>query len=331
MKQIRLWSIRFFAAALGLVSAASWLEADSIYSRPTILVAPEAHVRGDKVTLRDIAKINASDQRDATIVTALSNISLGLAPEPDKTRELNGLEILSAIEHAGIQIESIGYSIPETVKISREGRYLDKSEVFNAVEAKLRADDPQMAITLHDVQWSTAPVMPLGKVDFDVHRLGEQAGGKIPLRIEARVNGVGAGNFLATAVADAWKTIPVVSEALDRGRLIGEENIQLVPVNVFQYPSDIVGSQEEVLGKRVKNRLMAGQPVRKSSIDVPPVIPRGKRVHIIFDNGLMRASATGVAMQDGFEGGIIKVKNESSQKIIQGRILSEHEVEVQLQ
>ena len=49
---------------------------------------------------------------------------------------------------------------------------------------------------------------------------------------------------------------------------------------------------------------------------MPPLIATGARVFIAFKSGLLEATATGTAMENGFRGQEIRVKNDSSQKIL---------------
>lgn len=104
--------------------------------------------------------------------------------------------------------------------------------------------------------------------------------------------------------------------------------MQLVRLNLNEQPEDVVEEVQDVVGRRAKGRIGAGQVFRKKMLDIPPVIPKGAKVQIVYRRGGLSASASAVAIEDGFEGGKVRVRNEGSKKIVVGRVVSVEEVEV---
>src|SRR5262249_49277713 len=157
------------------------------------------------------------------------------------------------------------------------------------------------------------------------------SGGKVPLQVVVSVEGLPAARFLATASADDWRQVPVMKKALERGMLITPDDVELVRLNLNQQPPDVADDLNEMLGKRAKRRIESGTTVRRSSIDVPPLVPKGKHVTAIYNAGGLRATAGSVAVEDGLKNDIIQVRNESSKKVIKAKILSADQVEVVVQ
>jgi flagellar basal body P-ring formation protein FlgA len=217
-------------------------------------------------------------------------------------------------------------SIPKTIEVTRDGRVVSQEEVLLAIKAEV-AKNKSADIQLRGVEWGSPQVIPVGESQVAVELLGTPVSGKFPVRAEVSVDGKPCARFLATAVADDWREIPVLSRAVDRGGVINPEDLHLVRMNLASQPADVAKQIEEVFGKRAKSRLNAGEIVRRSFIDIPPVVAKGKRVTVIHDKGLLRATATGVALEDGYDGSRITIRNESSKKVIMGKVLNSEEVE----
>lgn len=313
-----------FAAAF-ILSWSNDICADNIHPRPRVIVAPEASVRGEVITLGDIARIYNDEPGYEALVGQLKRIKLLDSPPPRTNTTILGANILSAISSAGIPLDAIGYSVPQTIVVQREGRIITTGEVLSAVRQRI-AQNKTLDIQVREVEWNNSQLVPAGPSQITVEPLGAPTSGKIPLRVEVSVEDKPAARFLATAIADDWREVPVLNRTVERGMLIVPDDIQLVRLNLFKQPADIADSADSLVGKRVKNTIGAGETVRKSFLDIPPTIPRGQRVKLRYENGGLVAVATGIAMEDGFDGAPVKVRNESSKKIVAGLVNGAEEV-----
>ena len=91
-----------------------------------------------------------------------------------------------------------------------------------------------------------------------------------------------------------------------------------------EYVKDI----QDVKGLVPHRIIRAGSPVSINYFDQPLVIRSGAPVKIVVNYKGIKASAKGVAMTRGRIGEIIKVKNESSQRIVTARVIDSGTVEV---
>ncbi len=316
-----------FAALLLLLPALAIADSGD---RPRLRIASEVSIDSDRIYLGEIATIRAKHKEHDAVVAALKEINLGEAPAPRMSTVVSGVKILAAIEAAGIPSDTLGYAIPRLVNVTRAGRVLTKKEVLDAVAASLRKD-ASLDVKVRDVRWTHGQVVPEGTTTFEVARVGQLNGGKVPLKINALIDGESAARFLATAVVDDWREVPVLNKTLERGMLISPSDVELVRLNLFKQPADIVAEVDSLVGKRLKSRISAGGPIRESFIDIPPTIVQGKRVTMRYSSGGLLATASGVAMQDGLRGQRIRVKNDSSSKIIRGIVIDENNVEVSVE
>jgi flagella basal body P-ring formation protein FlgA len=291
------------------------------------MVRPEAIVKFEEIKLGDIATFGTAEKEFEELVAQLKNIKLCDAPAPKTKVIILGATILEKIAFEGVPKEAIGYSIPRSVTVERDGRIITRDEVLSSIKQelwKLKNADLQV----RDVEWANSQVIPVGESTVKTEILGEAVSGKLPVRVEIHVDSKPAARFLATGIADDWKEVPVLNRVVDRGGVIASEDIQLVRTNLSQYPADAISGLNELIGKRARGRLQAGEVVRRSNIDIPPIIPKGKKIAIVFEKGFLRATATGVALEDGFQGAKINIRNEGSKKIVVGKVVSSELTEV---
>lgn len=322
--------LRIFTALLLTLSLVFEANAQGINSRPKLVIPAEVSVNTASIKLGDIARITSTYGEFDKLVDALNQVPLGDAPAPSMKTNIPGPKILSAIQNAGISLDAVGYSIPQVVVVERKGHVLTAEEVLPSVREAL-TKDTTLDLLVREVSWSNAQVVPEGLSSYSVERLGRPEGGKVPLRISVAVGGQPAARFLATAMVDDWREIPVLNKSLERGMLISPEDVAVVRMNLFKQPPNVADDVKDVVGRRAKQRLAAGETIKKHLIDIPPVIPLGKSIKVIYRSGGFSASASGVAMEDGFEDSVIKVKNDSSRRVLKARVINAEQVEVSAQ
>jgi len=311
-----------------LLQSTTIANAESGYRQTTVVVSPKARVKSAKITLGGIANIQQGEPEFAELANRLRELEIADAPPPSGSVNIVGESILNKIKESGIDIESFGYSIPKVVEVERAGHVISADEVLQVVRQKLH-EDKTLDLQVREVSWRNTQVIPEGTERvLSIQPLGVPSAGKLPLRVEASVDGEHVARFLATAVVDDWREVPVLSRALERGQLISPTDIQIVRLNLYKQPADIVDDVTEVFGRRAKAGMAAGETIRRSQIDLPPVVAKGQKVSIVYNNGPLYATATGVAMEDGQKKQIITVRNEQSKKVVTAEIVSEDEVKV---
>ena len=92
--------------------------------------------------------------------------------------------------------------------------------------------------------------------------------------------------------------------------------------------NEYVKDTAEVEGLVPHRFIRAGLPVTKAYFQQPVAVNTGQRVNIIINYRGIKASAKGIIMTRGRIGSIVKVKNESSEKILSARVIDANTVEV---
>jgi flagella basal body P-ring formation protein FlgA len=89
-------------------------------------------------------------------------------------------------------------------------------------------------------------------------------------------------------------------------------------LNVGQLARDVTHDDKKIIGFEASRPIRVGETFSKAKLIVPPIISAGQRVTISYRAGLLEATASGIALDTVGEGETVKVKNESSNKIITG-------------
>jgi flagella basal body P-ring formation protein FlgA len=293
--------------------------------RPRMMIENEIQVVSSSVLLGDIARIEGSYEEFQKLIDDLKFIPIGIQLRPLESSTITGAKILDLIEQKGIPLDAFGYSIPVEIKITRNGRTVTKEDILNASKLQLHSD-PDLEINVKGIEWESQQLLPEGDTRYDIERLGAPDRGKLPIRVTAYQKETVVARFLATALVDDWRSIPVIRGRLDRGSIINHHDIQIVRTNLASLPLDVALSSNEITGKRITRSLSSGDPVRRSDLDIPPIIERGKVLKMIYRSGGFTATASGIALEPGLSDEVIQVRNDRSNKVVKGKILSADEV-----
>ncbi len=297
-------------------------------ARPTLYIPNVVTTTSENPKIGDIAVIKTPFVEFEKVTNKLSEIRLGLSLRPKSQSEIRGEEILAIITKEGIPLEAFGYSIPIKVTIHREGVTLTKDDVLDSLKEEL-ATKHELDVQVKGVEWQSEQVLPAKPSKVQSEILGVAIKGKMPVRISVFNDSNLTSRFLATALVDDWRSVPILRGRLDKGAVIRGDDIQIVRANLATLPQDISFNIDEVVGRRALRGISSGEAIRRSDIDIPPTVEKGKVVSMIFSSGGFTAKATGLALQDGRVGEKIEVKNDRSQKVVKGTIINSGEVSIE--
>ncbi len=107
--------------------------------------------------------------------------------------------------------------------------------------------------------------------------------------------------------------------------------MQVVNKNITLLPGDVATDLQEVLAKRMTLSVNSQEVLRKSMVEVPPLVKKGDRVTLLVENPSFRITSAGEVKEDGRRGDRVRVLNISSKKEVHGRVLDNHTVQVDFQ
>ena len=122
--------------------------------------------------------------------------------------------------------------------------------------------------------------------------------------------------------------VPVLSETLDRGMIIGARDIQMIEMREDSLKNGMVVSAQSLIGMTPRRMIVSGQPVDLSSVEPPRSVERGDLVTMVFQDGPLTLTAQAKAMENGATGDVIRVVNVSSNKTLEAEVTASKEVTV---
>jgi flagella basal body P-ring formation protein FlgA len=112
------------------------------------------------------------------------------------------------------------------------------------------------------------------------------------------------------------------SDPFDSGRL----EVQWMEVTKLR--EQPLKSIKETIGFRAKRNLRKGTILTTGAIQPIPDVETGMETLIVYDDGICRITAPGVALQSGVSGDYIKVKNKATRKIVVARVIEDGAVAI---
>jgi len=122
----------------------------------------------------------------------------------------------------------------------------------------------------------------------------------------------------------------VTTGPLSRGESINEDNIQQVKRDINKLRNGFYTDKHQILGMIAKRSIRPGTIISSKHLTPPMIIKKGEAVDIIAKTSSLTIRMGGKAMSDGAKGQKIRVKNNSSKKIINAIVLNHGLVKVRL-
>ncbi|MFN3505657.1 MAG: flagellar basal body P-ring formation chaperone FlgA [Caldimicrobium sp.] len=204
----------------------------------------------------------------------------------------------------------------------------DLREIF-IKEFQKRADYPKEAeITLEKFRVEPTLIDIPREVPYKVEWIGNAKAGSNTALFIFNIKGAERQIFRAWGYIEVKIPVVVVKNPLANQAIIGKEDLALEKRELSRLPQDVILSMEEAMGKETRMSIKGGSVLRRSHIAEPLLIKRNQEVEIIAKSKYFEVKAKGISLQPGRLNEWIRVKNLSSQKIIQAKVVDEGKVEV---
>ena len=124
------------------------------------------------------------------------------------------------------------------------------------------------------------------------------------------------------------QAIVVAKHQLLKGQVISKHDVELANMDVSRLKQGYFTRKKQVIGQVPKQIINQGSFLQPNALEQETLIHRGQQVKIQVINESMKVSMIGIALTDGAANELIKVKNLSSNRIIEARVSSRSEVDV---
>ncbi len=212
------------------------------------------------------------------------------------------------------------------------------AEEVTVAAAKAAAEDCVRGACLEQgevvLEWEEFPALDgLEGQDLEIRpRLMRRpdARGPLPISIEFWRDGERVDRRAASARVGVYRDVLVATRRLDRNTAVEQDAVSVERRDVRTLGHRGLASLEEAIGKRTRRLVPEGEILTAADLEEVPLIERGDRVLVTVHLGGITVSATAVALEDGFEGQVIDVKNDRSGKRFQGTVVAGGLVRVDL-
>ncbi|MCK4841787.1 MAG: flagellar basal body P-ring formation protein FlgA [Methylococcales bacterium] len=127
-----------------------------------------------------------------------------------------------------------------------------------------------------------------------------------------------------------YKDVIVLTQAIPRGAVINSHHVQLKKNNIATLRSGFLTNPQAIINKLASRNLNIGTVINKSHFREPKLIKKGEKVYIKVNSPNLNITVTGIAMMDGIKNQNIRIRNITSQKIIQATVIKQGQVEIML-
>ncbi|WP_393949212.1 flagellar basal body P-ring formation chaperone FlgA [Kluyvera intermedia] len=136
------------------------------------------------------------------------------------------------------------------------------------------------------------------------------------LRFDVRCGDANGWDIAVTVKPDIYLPVIIANNTLERGQVINADSITVRKINISNTRGDYITLPDDVVGMTVKRRIRDRQPIMLNQLESPLLVERGQRVLMIAEQNGVEARTMGEAIKKGRKGEIIKVKNESSGRVV---------------
>jgi flagella basal body P-ring formation protein FlgA len=314
------------AAAAVLLMPPSSAEA----SRPLeIIVSKEATVRGDTVNLGQIAVFRPSqDPR----VAELKELQVASAPSPGKALRLNKRFLAYKVGSlAAAYGEEVALKAPPAVIVKRTAQVLTGERIKEIFRKHLLKSAPwdEGAMNIDVLSSPGDLALPEGDLGWEIWTNGNgDYLGNISAVATFCVDGAQVRRIpLSGRISVSGEVVQAV-KPIRRGETVGPEDVDLVEVQSIKQGHQALRGLDQAIGMRALRNIRPGQTLTTRMVENPPAVRKGAPVTIVAENKILRVTTLGEALEDGWPGDRIRVRNVQSGKEITCKVQGSKHVSV---
>ena len=284
----------------------------------------QASVQKEVVYLEDIASIQGSSP---SLVEKVGKTKIQASPLPGDVLILSRASLSAALQRNGISSLVAQSQIPDRIEVTRPGRSMERAELSQILEDHFQKalGDERKSVKVREIQGIDPFMVPPGVLSWEVRAPAQfYQGGNIPVFLILWAEGEKVREVRAQARLEVFAEVVVAKNSLRRHQIVEEKDVQLVNRNITQQAADVITDVGEVLGKRLTLSVNTQEVLRKSMVEVPPLVKKGDRVTLLVENDHFKITSIGEVKEEGRAGDRIKVTNISSKREVYGQVLDGH-------
>jgi len=222
--------------------------------------------------------------------------------------------------------------VPFVAAAFQDEKLLEQAELVRLLENHLQKmiQDPKKRVELKDFRGGENILLPKGVLSYEVS-FPDQAyrGGHFTASILFSVNGREAKKVRVSGRIDLYADVVVARQLLRKHHEIQERDVHLATRNISLLPQDVVTEVETVLGQRTTMTINGQEVIRRSMVEVPPLVRKGDRVLMAINDSQFKITTWGEVKEEGRRGDRVKLINLSSKREVYGKVLDSNTVQIE--
>jgi len=287
--------------------------------------------RGSKVLLGDVASIDCSEAADAE---ALRSLELMDAPKPGESMIFTNEEITRAIRKYSKLITGFQVTIPDKVKITRDGSRVDKASLQRILQQSLAQNlsswggSKSWKVNVSAVQSNGYPSLtPTARIRVIMPT--SRPKGVTSFQAEVVDKDSVIERFWVQARVEYRTTVPVVTHQLRAGQTIdSNRDVRWEERDITYLQDNPVTVDDLTTLPTVAMMLNPGTILVRSNLQRELAAHRGEELEVIAGNDDFKVSTRGTSDTQGYLGDLVKVKTTNG-KTLSGTLVSKGVVRVQ--
>jgi len=134
----------------------------------------------------------------------------------------------------------------------------------------------------------------------------------------------------ATANVKAFDSIVLSRRAFRKGRILQDDDVYTMLIDVRRIPAGAVKDIEQAAGKPLTRTIVANIPIVSGMLSETPPVKRGTRVTLLVEARGFTITTTGETRENSSVGKYVKAVNTASKKPVTGILIDENTVRVEL-
>ena len=316
--------------ALGLALVAAALAGAAEPPAAQVYLHELATVRGPQILLRDVARIESTQEAFAELV-GLTEVGTAALPGMARTLDPDGIRIRLRQHHFDLErVTVLGIG---RLTVTTASRMLGGDEIVRAVEEYLLAQRPageEGEVRIEALVVPRELTVPDGLVELRARSmLAGRLAGSVPVRLDVVVDGKVFRSLPVTVRVQLFRDVLVAARSIPRHGVLRVEDVRLDRRDVAGLPPEAFRVASGAVGKRATKSLSTGEVLVPASVEEPPVVRRGDVVMLVAEAGGLQVTTRGEVKEEGRPGQVVRVRNLSSEREIYGRVVNGSTVRVE--
>ena len=285
------------------------------YGETVIKLKKYVETEKSDLNLSQIADIKTENK---SFLQFLSSIKVAENLKPGEKTTLTKNDIKNILKKNYVDPDSVTIT-GSSVTLKRKEIIISKQTVEEKVSEYLKKKYKD--INIESIDFSLKPFKPDSEYKIKIKERS-----KTPSRIYLTALVIQKGKEKKINISVRYKQMvnaPVPKKDLLRGQIIKEEDIEIKKVPAQR---GIITDKKLLVGAVVRTTLKKGKPVKISMITPDYPVKRRSYVKVIYDRNGIKIEITGIALENGIIGQVIKVKNQSTGKILPCKVIGKDTV-----